>query len=84
MDFDRLLMLRQAIRRFKEMFPELDHNFAFELPADFQMPIALAVGYPEKELENDAHHHAPISINFVKQDYIEYLPMHQDAIRIQN
>lgn len=48
------------------MFPELDHTSVLELPADFQALIALAVGYPEKELGIDPHHHDPIGVNFVK------------------
>lgn len=48
------------------MFPELDHTAVLELPAGFQPLIGVAVGYPENELGDDPHHHAPISVNFVK------------------
>ena len=48
------------------LFPELDHTDVLELPDGFEPLIALAVGYPEKELENNPKQHAPISVNFIK------------------
>ena len=48
------------------LFPELDHTDVLELPDGFEPLIALAVGYPEKGLENNPKQHTPISVNFVK------------------
>lgn len=48
------------------LFPELDHTDVLELPDGFEPLIALAVGYPEKELGKNPKRHAPISVNFIK------------------
>lgn len=48
------------------LFPELDHTDVLELPDGFEPLIALAVGYPEKELGNNPKQHTPISVNFIK------------------
>lgn len=48
------------------LFPELDHTDVLELPDGFEPLIALAVGYPEKELGAEPNRHTPISVNFIK------------------
>lgn len=48
------------------LYPELDHTDVLELPDGFEPLIALAVGYPEKELGTNPKQHIPISINFIK------------------
>lgn len=48
------------------MFPELDHTDILELPDDFVPLIALAVGYPVKDLEENTKRHAPIEVNYIK------------------
>jgi nitroreductase len=48
------------------LFPELDHTNVLELPEGFEPMIALAVGYPEKELNESLKKHEPIMINIVK------------------
>ncbi len=48
------------------LFPELDHTDVLELPDGFEPLIALAVGYPEKELGNNQKQHTLISVNFIK------------------
>lgn len=48
------------------LFPELDHTDVLELPDGFEPLIALAVGYPEKELGDNQKKHTPISVNFIK------------------
>lgn len=47
------------------LFPELDHTDVLKLPEGFEPLIALAVGYPVKELENNRKQHTPISVNFI-------------------
>lgn len=48
------------------LFPELDHTDVLELPEDFEPLLALAVGYPKKELGKSPKQHAPISVNYIK------------------
>ncbi len=48
------------------LFPELDHTDVLELPDGFESLIALAVGYPEKEIGDNQKKHTPISVNFIK------------------
>lgn len=48
------------------LFPELDHTDVLELPSGFEPLIALAVGYPEKELSKNLKQHKPIAVNFIK------------------
>lgn len=48
------------------LFPELDHTDVLELPEGFEPLLALAVGYPEKELGENVKHHIPIGVNFIK------------------
>lgn len=47
------------------MIPELDHTDLLHLPEDFEPLIALAVGYPAKELEERELKHVPFEINRV-------------------
>lgn len=48
------------------LFPELDHTDVLELPEGFEPLLALAVGYPEKELGKNPKHHPPLAVNFIK------------------
>ena len=45
------------------MIPELDHTGLLQLPEDFEPLIALAVGYPVKELEVRELKHQPFECN---------------------
>lgn len=45
------------------MIPELDHTALLRLPEGFEPLIALAVGYPEKELEEREMRHPPFEMN---------------------
>ena len=45
------------------MIPELDHTGLLQLPEDFEPLIALAVGYPVKELEVRELKHRPFECN---------------------
>ena len=45
------------------MIPELDHAELLQLPEDFEPLIALAVGYPVKELEVRELKHRPFECN---------------------
>lgn len=47
------------------MLPELDHTDVLEIPEGFEPLVALAVGYPVKELESKPIKHKPISINYI-------------------
>lgn len=47
------------------MLPQLDHTELLQLPENFEPLIALAVGYPVKELEENPVAHEVISINYV-------------------
>ncbi len=45
------------------MFPELDHTDLLQIPENYEPLIALAVGYPEKELEERELRHQPFEVN---------------------
>ena len=45
------------------MIPELDHTDLLQLPEGFEPLIALAVGYPEKELKEREMRHLPFEMN---------------------
>ena len=49
------------------MIPELDHTELLQLPEDFEPLIALAVGYPAKELETREMRHLPFETNRIKK-----------------
>ena len=49
------------------MIPELDHTELLQLPEDFEPLIALAVGYPAKELEAREMRHLPFDTNRIKK-----------------
>ena len=48
------------------MIPELDHAELLQLPEDFEPLIALAVGYPAKELEELELRHQPFECNWIR------------------
>ena len=47
------------------MIPELDHTELLQLPEDFEPLIALAIGYPAKELEERKMRHQPFECNLI-------------------
>ena len=48
------------------MIPELDHTELLQLPEGFEPLIALAVGYPAKELEELELRHQPFECNWIR------------------
>lgn len=47
------------------MIPELDHTELLLLPEDFEPLLAIAVGYPEDELQARPVRHEPIAMNVI-------------------